>query len=69
MNRAMYPLLSRRKFIADLFGVEPADLNLCAELIDRALVVADCPCRVAKLAEFRQERVTMGLQPTDALGC
>ena len=33
--------------------------QLCAELIDCALVVADCPCRVAELAEFRQEGVTV----------
>ena len=63
------PLPSRRKFTAGLPGVEPTDLNLCAEPIDRALVVADCPCCVAAVAEFRQERVTVGRQPTDALGC
>ena len=38
---ASLPRLSRRKFNADLSGVEPAGLNLCTELIDRAFVGSD----------------------------
>ena len=38
---ASLPRLSRRKFDADLSGVEPAGLYLCTELIDRALAIAD----------------------------
>ena len=52
---ASLPLPSRRKFTADLSGVEPAGLNLCAEPIDRALVIADGLCGIAEPAEFRQD--------------
>ena len=66
---ASLPLPSRRKFDADLSGVEPAGLDLCGEPIDRAPVIADGLCGIAEIAEFRQERVTVGRQPTDTLGC
>ena len=53
------PLLRRGKLSTDLADVETAGLNPGTEPVDRALVVADCPCRVAELGEFRQERVTV----------